>query len=32
MGFATIEEALEELRAGHLIMCIDHHVHRRPRP
>ena len=23
MGFATIEEALEELRAGHLIMCID---------
>ena len=23
MGFATIEEALEERRAGHLIMCID---------
>ena len=23
MGFATIDEALEELRAGHLIMCID---------
>ena len=23
MGFATIEEVLEELRAGHLIMCID---------
>ena len=23
MGFATIEEALEELRAVHLITCID---------